>query len=1390
MVADAQRKPSVAERSVRSIGRWKLLEELGSGSMGVVYRARDPANGELVALKQLRAPDARALRATLVALFQREYHTLARLKHPRIIEVYEYGQCEQAHYYTMELLDGQDLRALAPLPPREACRHLRDIASSLALLHAHRLVHRDVTPSNVRLGRDGRVKLIDFGALATFGPARDIIGTPPGVAPEVLNWMPLDHRADLFALGALFYWTLTGRHAFPARKLEELPEMWERRVAPPSSLAEGISGALDELVMSLLSLTPLARPASAALVIDSINAIAGLAPEDERHDAQSYLLSSPMVGREAELQLLTAHAQRAHRGEGACALIEGAAGSGKSRLLHEFCLTAQIAGLLAVRADAETAAGSFGVIEALMEGALRLAPAEALEAARPHAGLLAHLSAPLARRLGVREPEKLPEDLGERRARLQTALHAWFLGLAQRRPLLLAVDNLHAAGDNSAAALAGLAREAERNPLLLLSTLRADRTPDAPLAVDAVLHKSQRLKLAGLDRAATELLLKGLFGPVHNTGRLAAWLFEHSTGNPHHATRLVRELVDKNIARYIDGTWVLPLDIAEHELPGRLDDLLGARLAQLSARAGELAQALAVHGKPLRIERCVTLLRGADPRVVHGALDELVAAEFVACEEGEFHFVHDSAREVVLAGIEESARRAMHLQLAEALLAGAERDVHIQLEAAWHLLHGGARVRGAELLADMARKLVTEVDAAENDAHLLVRALLAALEVYEEQGRSEYEIAPLLLALMPLSFYVDWRLATRYGERALEIGVRISGLTLAHKLSRVLGRKLGLIVGLSIAALRFKRRERAGLSFTLREAIVGTLSAVPSVAGFFSVCLDPDGGERVLRLIAPLTLFGDEHVAGVIHAGAVARFWLSSGRELEAAALLERNCARAADPAFARELSEARRRGLHGGELLPLGVLHTYRGGDGALQIADRLAQLGIRLWAMAADQLRMMHYASRGELERAAEFQDRTELHVLQGGTTWQTDVFSPAHMFMVSVLAEDALELRRAAEQLARQAKEIPSLAVYADGAHAGYLAARGDGREALALLETVVARLPPRQRIGWAVARLQLAQLLNRGGDHARAKEVVLDVTARLAPGDYDLVFPYLDSLRHLALAELGLGNAAEAIRILDGLLAEPRAPDHPLWLGLLHKARAQVALRQGDGATFRQHLTELERWFRSTNNPCLIGQWERLAAAGAALGLCERAAGVGGELPSLPSLASGTELSRLLAPGSGEERLGQALAVLVNGSGARAGYMYRLRAGALALLAARPEGEAPPTVRDALQELLEEARLGSLRRSLRPAPRPSAGADAERTETSFEQTVKERQAGGHRLLVLAAHGSASTEVVAGVALELAAGARTRFTTEHLAALADVVRGAAPAPPPSQQPRSDAR
>ena len=255
------------------------------------------------------------------ALFEREYHTLVRLKHPRIIEVYDYGLTEHGPYYTMELLDGSDLQQLAPLPYREACRHLRDVASSLALLHAHRLRASRRQPAQRALDR-GRSRQADRLRRAghASASAAEIVGHAAvhgarGVAP--LAARPA-HRSVCARRDRLL-----GADRAPCVPRAQGARAAERRGSTcrlrPRRLRPRIPHALDALIMSLLSLDPLARPASAAAVIDQLTAIAALEPEEHEQAAESYL-SSGQAGRPREerawlQQRVAARARRPrHRG--------------------------------------------------------------------------------------------------------------------------------------------------------------------------------------------------------------------------------------------------------------------------------------------------------------------------------------------------------------------------------------------------------------------------------------------------------------------------------------------------------------------------------------------------------------------------------------------------------------------------------------------------------------------------------------------------------------------------------------------------------------------------------------------------------------------------------------------------------------------------------------------------------------------------------------------------------------------------------------------------------------------------------------------------------------------------------------------------------------------
>jgi hypothetical protein len=252
-------------------GRFELGDLLGSGGVAEVWRARDAANGQVVALKQL-LPQFAADRPTC-RRFLREADVVRRLDHPGIVPVRESGEADGRPYLVMELVAGEDLRRRldreGALPHDESLRIALAIADALSHAHARGVVHRDIKPQNVLLAGD-TVKLTDFGmarveSLAGMTGSSLVWGSPEYMAPEVLGNGRVDPRTDLYAFGVLLFEMMSGR--LPWKEGRALGRLFGARAAgePLPSLGQG--EALDSLVGSLLSTSPDDRPSSAAEVI-------------------------------------------------------------------------------------------------------------------------------------------------------------------------------------------------------------------------------------------------------------------------------------------------------------------------------------------------------------------------------------------------------------------------------------------------------------------------------------------------------------------------------------------------------------------------------------------------------------------------------------------------------------------------------------------------------------------------------------------------------------------------------------------------------------------------------------------------------------------------------------------------------------------------------------------------------------------------------------------------------------------------------------------------------------------------------------------------------------------------------------------------------------------
>ncbi len=296
------------------LGRYQVVEALGVGGMGMVYRGWDPRLERPVALKTLRLDSAVAQleRDERIAALLREATTIARFTHPHVVAVYDAVASPSGAFIAMELVEGKTLELLLWEVGRlgadpAACLGLA-VARALELAHAQGVVHRDIKPGNVLLGRDGAIKVVDFGLAAFVASAARaepgrIFGTPGFVPPEVFLSEPFTPRGDLFSLGVVLYAALSGEQPFAAPRTSEVMERTlSARIRPLADLVPGIPPRLASLVHRLLERDPEKRPEAAETVAE-------LADWVRVRDAIWKLPAAPVSTRPDDAFATAAHTQ-------------------------------------------------------------------------------------------------------------------------------------------------------------------------------------------------------------------------------------------------------------------------------------------------------------------------------------------------------------------------------------------------------------------------------------------------------------------------------------------------------------------------------------------------------------------------------------------------------------------------------------------------------------------------------------------------------------------------------------------------------------------------------------------------------------------------------------------------------------------------------------------------------------------------------------------------------------------------------------------------------------------------------------------------------------------------------------------------------------------------
>ncbi|MCU0607195.1 MAG: tetratricopeptide repeat protein [Candidatus Edwardsbacteria bacterium] len=751
-------------------GRYELTALIGKGTGGQVYEVLDHVEKREMALKLFMDTSPG------ITFIQHEFRFLSSLRHPNLVQVFDFGRDNSYYYFTMELLSGSTVMdSCAGRGIRECGEKIAQLCRALEYIHGHDVIHLDLKPSNVLADRDGRLKLADFGLARRFTEkgALRLFGTPAYMSPEVIAGQPPDGRSDLYSLGVLMYQVFTGQLPFTAATTEELVRCHLRQIPhPPQSLRPDLGDAAGALIMRLLAKDPNDRPASANEVIAELNRINDTALPLESEQAHAHhVFFSRLVGRDKEITELRQALQNAAAGRGSCLFVSGEAGIGRTRLMTEFALHAQLSDAQVFWSRCyrpDTAA--FHPVTQLLDQLVPLAREFAPEVLARHGAELCELLPGLR---GVPEvaaqpqPTRLPP--AEKRLRLLDAVTSCVTATLEALPLKPAVlifEGMHWADAESLEAIHHLARTVARSPVLLAVTFRSeDMDEDHPLLriVEQLGSegRAEHLFLRRLAKPDVAALVAGVFPRAEHLDPLIGRIFAETEGVPYQIEEAIYYLLESGQISRRQGQWQVDAFVAETlSLPAGIREATESKLSRLTPQQMAILRAAAVLGRPASEQ---AIARMAE-QTVDAAIEDLIhlkgrnlLAELDGPDGPVFGLHHAKIQRLIADAIEPGERRRLHRNAA-LLLEGSEgRTFQDDIDLAWHWQQAGEPAKALEYhlrvgaeLRDYAREQAighyqAALELAPRDRHPeILRALHDLRFISGEYGAAEEAVIALI----------------------------------------------------------------------------------------------------------------------------------------------------------------------------------------------------------------------------------------------------------------------------------------------------------------------------------------------------------------------------------------------------------------------------------------------------------------------------------------------------------------------------------------------------------------------------------------------------------------------------------------------------------------------
>jgi len=670
--------------------RYRVERLLGEGGMGKVWQVFDTITQQPCALKVL----SQTLDSDEALLqFKQEFWFMTRLRHPNIIAVHEYGVLAgQNPYFTMEIVPGQELAELKQVPIAQAWQILIQATKALGFIHSRSLVHADIKAENLRLTPAGQVKLMDFGLMQPLGrrSTGQLTGTVAYMPPEIPQRGMFTEASDFYSLGVVIYELLTGVQPFVGTTLLDVIKAHiHSEPAPLHSFRKDIPAALEELVLRLLAKAPEARYANSAELLAAVAEASGLdTGASEEAEKTSYLSSHVLVARDAELRHLTQALEHLKQSQAQGVLIGAPAGVGKSRLLEEFKIQAQLAEIPFCQGICvEQGMRSYEpLIQALSHAIPYTPPAMLLS----HGPILAHLLPRFADQ-GVQP--KAGFDPKNQKITLFETIVEWLQAIGRQRQLVLFVDDLHWADLATLELFNYCMRGLHQSAVLVLGSFRDDEVlGSSPLWQTLEEQVASFLKLNPFSAEQMAELIQKMLRDVVMPTDFIPYFYGATSGNAFFIREMLRYLMEENLIKQFKGRWTIPDNYTEWQLPTSIGDTIKQRLRRLSAAAADLVEQVAVVGKRIALPLLERLFAGQEG--LFDALEELSERQFLLREPDAFYFPHDRVRETLYTGLEPELRKDIHQSVGEWL----ETQGEAVSTLAYHFKNGRDRVKAMHYL--------------------------------------------------------------------------------------------------------------------------------------------------------------------------------------------------------------------------------------------------------------------------------------------------------------------------------------------------------------------------------------------------------------------------------------------------------------------------------------------------------------------------------------------------------------------------------------------------------------------------------------------------------------------------------------------------------------------